>query len=122
MGAIVGGVIGGLVFVASAALLAVMWKTGRLRDAKCCPGGCMPQAGRPQDGKCSGGSGGCLPCCGRSETAAVISTQPPALAAATVTDEPVAGAPPASAAKPPPLPSRPSTSTPAAVPSASTAN
>lgn len=82
VGTIVGGVIGGVVFL-GAALLAVMWKTGRLENRKC-----------------GGRSGGCKPCCGPSEPAAAIAT--------TGTHYPVrvssAGAPPASAANLPTLP------------------
>ncbi|CAM9753135.1 unnamed protein product, partial [Hapterophycus canaliculatus] len=36
VGAIVGGVIGGLLFVAAAIILAFLFKTGRLKPCQCC--------------------------------------------------------------------------------------
>jgi len=47
VGAVVGGVIGGVVFLLGAALLVVLWKTGRLNNGKCrsCSGWSNPWCG-----------------------------------------------------------------------------
>lgn len=117
---IVGGAIGGVVFLTGAALLAVMWKTGRLKDCKCggCAGGCKPGPSEPAAAPATAGT----------QYPVVIATpgsQYPVpvapLADAAATQKPAAGAPPASDNLPT-LPPPPAYSTIAKASSASTAH